>query len=422
MKPQKPITFSSPNAPLSIKWLNKFARITKPAFDGIVSLRKENLLETAERRTGLQAWGDARFEDCLSAILDSVINEGKLTFFGRFTIRQFLIENLCTRLRVIEVFKRFPQIRPQIIQQPIFITGWYRSGTTYLHNLLALHPDARVPLFWELRRPCPTLEPRSADPHRQIRKVQLESRFHRWLAPDFNDIHPMAPEKAEECLHLFENACAGTTAFVITEAKSFAWQLLQQGMQQGYEFYKIQLQLLNWLRPGRRWVLKWPYHLWHLNALLKTFPDACIIQLHRNPLDAIPSVCSLSTAARAPFCEHIDQEALGKFWLNYYEAGQQRSKKARDIAGNDQIIDIRYPDLMQDPRSAMKEIQDKAKLNVSETWLKSLQENSKINPRKRHHYTMDQYGLNADEIREIFDRYIEDFDFSNQRPPAELGL
>jgi hypothetical protein len=422
MKPQKLITFSSPNAPLSIKWLNKLARITKPTFDGIVSLQKENLLETAKRRTGLQDWGDARFEDRLSAILDAVINEGNLTFFGRFTIRQFLIENLCTRLRVIEVFKRFPKIRAQKIQQPIFITGWYRSGTTYLHNLLATHPDARVPLFWELRCPCPTLDPRTADPRRQIRKVRMESRFHRWLAPDFNDIHPMAPEKAEECLHLFENACAGTTAFVITEAKSFAWQLLQQGMEQGYEFYKIQLQLLNWLRPGRRWVLKWPYHLWHLDTLLKNFPDASIIQLHRNPHEAIPSVCSLSMAARAPFCEYIDTEALGKFWLNYYETGLQRSKKARDSAGNDQIIDIRYPDLMQDPRSAMKEIQHKAKLNESETWLQSLQENSKIIPRKRHHYTMDRYGLSADEIREWFAEYIEDYDFSNQRPPAELGV
>ena len=413
MKPQKPITFSSPYAPLSIKWLNQLARITKPTFDGIVSLQKENLLETAERRTGLQDWGDGRFEDCLSAILDSVINEGKLTFFGRFTIRQFLIENLCTRLRVIEVCKHFPEIPDQKIQQPIFITGWYRSGTTYLHNSLATHPDVRIPLFWELRHPCPTLDPRSIDPSRQIRKVRLESRFHRWLAPAFNDIHPMAPEKAEECLHLFEKACAGTTAFVITEAKSFAWQLLEQGMKQAYEFYKIQLQLLNWLRPGQRWVLKWPYHLWHLDSLLKTFPDASIIQLHRSPHDAIPSVCSLSMAARAPFCEYIDTGALGKFWLNYYEAGLQRSDKARDRARIDQIIDIRYPDLMQHPRSALKKIQDLAELNVSETWMQSLQDDLTVDPPKRHQYTMDQYGLDPDEIRERFTEYIEDFDFSS---------
>ena len=279
------------NAPLPIKWLNNLARISRPASDRLVSLQKDNWLETAERQTGLQDWGDARFNDNLCALLDSVTQEGKLTFFGRFTIRQFLLENMCTRLRIIEVMKRFPEIQAHKIQRPVFITGCYRSGTTYLHNLLASHPDVRAPLFWELRRPCPTLDPRSANPSRQIRTVQMEGRFHRWLAPDFNDIHPMAPEKAEECLHLFEKACSGTTAFVITEAKSFAWRLLERGMDQGYQFFKIQLQLLDWLRHGQRWILKWPYHLWHLGTLLRTFPDAVVIQLHRDPREAIPSFC-----------------------------------------------------------------------------------------------------------------------------------
>jgi hypothetical protein len=412
MTTSKQITAEVPEAPLPIRWVNSLARTTRPASDRLVSLQKENLLETAERRTGLQDWGDARFQDCLSAMLGSVIHEGKLTFFGRFTIRQFLVENLCTRLRVIEVLKRFPEIQSQQIERPIFITGWYRSGTTYLHNLLASHPDGRAPQFWELRRPCPTLDPRSADPRRQIRKVQLESRFHRWLAPDFNDIHPMAPEKAEECLHLFEKACAGTTAFVITEAKNFAWWLLEQGLQQGYEFFKIQLQLLNWLRPGRRWVLKWPYHLWHLDTLFKTFPDAAVIQLHRDPLEAIPSVCSLAVAARAPFCEHIETESLGKFWRDYYEAGLKRTVDARTSAVNDQIIDIRYPDLVQNSRAVIEKIQDNIKLTESEIWLQSIQDDLALTPPKRHRYTMDQYGLNTDEIRERFAKYIDDFDFS----------
>ncbi len=412
MTPSKQITADVPEAPLPIRLANSISRIARPASDRLVLLQKENLLKTAERRTGLQDWGDARFQDCLSAMLDSVIHEGKLTFFGRFTIRQFLVENLCTRLRVIEVSKRFPEIQAQQIERPIFITGWYRSGTTYLHKLLASHPDVRAPQFWELRRPCPTLDPRSADPRRQIRTVWMESRFHRWLAPGFYDIHPMAPEKAEECLHLFEKACAGTTAFVITEAKNFAWWLLDQGLHQGYEFFKIQLQLLNWLRPGKRWALKWPYHLWHLDTLLKTFPDAAVIQLHRDPHDAIPSVCSLAAAARAPFCEHIDTEALGKFWLDYYEAGLKRSVEARTAAGNDQIIDIRYPDLVQNPRAVIEKIQDNIKFTESETWLQSIQDNLVLTPPKRHHYAMVQYGLNADEIRERFAKYIEDYDLT----------
>ncbi len=375
------------------------------------------MLEAAARKTGLQDWGDVRFKDSLAALLDSVKQEGNLTFFGCFAVRQFLIEILCTRLRVVEVLKRFPEIRQQKIQHPIFITGWYRTGTTYLHNLLASHPDVRAPLYWELRRPCPSLNPRLADPRRLIRRVQIESRIHRWLAPGFDDVHPMEAEKPEECLHLFDKACTGTTAFFITEAKSFAWWLLEHDIEHCYEFFKIQLQLLNWLRPGRQWVLKWPYHLWHLDTLLKTFPDAAVIHVHRDPRQAIPSVCSLASAARAPFCESIDYKALGKFWLDYCEAGLQRGLKARDKAAKNPVIEIRYPDLKQKPLSVIHQIQKTINFGKSEAWNRPLRSETKDFQKKvppHHRYSAAQFGLDPDEIHERFAGYIENYDLSTQ--------
>ena len=415
MKPIQQFTFGGPYAPLPIRLVNSLARAKKPAFDRLVSLQIENFLETASRKTALNDWGDPWFQKALSALLDSVNQEGKLTFFGRFSLRQFLIGNLASRLRIIEVLKRFPEIQQKKNHRPIFITGWYRTGTTHLHNLFALHPDLRVPLFWELRHPCPTLDPKTADPHKQIRGVRLDSKIHGYLAPGFNAIHRLEAERPEECLHLFDKTCAGTTSFFMTEAKSFAWWLLDHDIQPGYDFYKIQLQLLNWLRPGRQWVLKWPYHLWHLETLLETFPDATVIHLHRDPCQSIPSVCSLAAAARAPFCESIDDAALGEFWLNYYEAGLKRGLKARQKADPKQIIDIRYPDLQADPLSVINQIQNKINLGESEAWIKSLQANLKSSEKKgsdHHHYTPAQFGLNAGQIRERFSSYIDDYNLS----------
>jgi len=415
MKIKKQFTVEGPYAPLPIRWVNSLARRTTPVFDRLVSLQIENLLETAGRKIALNDWGDPWFQKALSALLDSVNQEGKLTFFGRFSLRQFLIGNLASRLRIIEVLKRFPEIQQQKIHRPIFITGWYRTGTTHLHNLFALHPYLRAPLFWELRHPCPTLNPRTTDSSRQIRSVRLDGNIHRYLAPGFSAIHPLEAERPEECLHLFDKTCAGTTSFFMTEAKSFAWWLLEHGIQHGYDFFKIQLQLLNWLRPGRQWVLKWPYHLWHLNTLLETFPDATVIHLHRDPCQSIPSVCSLAAAARAPFCESIDDAALGEFWLNYYEAGLKRGLKARQKADPKQIIDIRYPDLQADPLSVINQIQNKINLGESEAWIKSLQANLKSSEKKgseHHHYTPAQFGLNAGQIRERFSSYIDDYNLS----------
>lgn len=417
MKVKKQFTFNGVYAPTPVRWMNSLARSSKPVFDRRASLKSEHLIEAASRRTGLQDFGDPRSEEALAALLDSVTREGRLTFFGRFTVRQFLIEALCSRLRVVEVLKRFPEIRRQNIQRPVFITGWYRTGTTYLHNLLASHPNVRTPLFWELRHPCPTLDPRSANPRRQIRRVRMENRIHRWLAPGFDSVHPLQTEKPEECLHLFDKACAGTTTFFMTEAKSFAWWLLDHGIDYGYGFFSIQLQLLNWLRPGRQWVLKWPYHLWHLDTLMQTFPDAAVIYLHRDPIEAIPSVCRLAAAARAPFCESIDQTALGKFWLDYCEAGLMRGLAALGNGRAVQVIHIRFRDLIRNPRSSIHQIQDAIDFGKPPDWTPSLPAESMTFYKKAAHgnaFSAAQFGLNSDEIRERFSEYIENYSMSAQ--------
>jgi hypothetical protein len=415
MTAKNQIAAERPFTPWPIRWFNSLGCKTSPVFDWLASLQKDDLLEAASRQTGLQDWGDPWFRGTLEALLDSVVEEGKLTFFGRFSLRQFLIGNLCSRLRIIEVLKRFPEIQQQRIHRPIFIVGWYRSGTTFLHNLLAVHPHLRAPLYWELRHPCPTLNPRTAVPRKYIRSVRLEGKIHSYLAPGFKAIHLLDAQKPEECLHLFDKACAGTTSFFMTEAESFAWRLMENGIQHGYEFYKMQLKLLNWLRPGRQWVLKWPYHLWHLKTLLDTFADAIVIHLHRNPCQAVPSVCSLAATARAPFCESIDNAALGKFWLNYYAAGLGRGLKARQKANENQIIDIRYPNLIKNPLAVFEKIQQTLKLDSDETWAESINTNLKATRKKqsgRLQYTLSRFGLEADQIYERFAGYIEDYDLS----------
>jgi len=415
MNPRRHYTNDGVYTPMPVRLVNSLARKAKPVFDRLVLLNSENLKAAAARQTGLRDWGDARFEEALDALLQSVNREGKLTFFGRFAFRQFLMGNLASRLRTIEVLKRFPEIQEQKIQKPIFITGWYRSGTTHLHNLLALHPDLRAPHFWELRHPCPTLNPRAADTQKYIRKVKLDSKIHGYLAPGFSDIHALEAEGPEECLHLFDKACAGTTSFFMTETNSFTWWLLDHSPQSGYDFFKSQLQLLNWQRPGRQWVLKWPYHLWHLETLLKTFPDATVIHLHRDPRQAIPSVCSLAAAARAPFVENIDYKALGEFWLKYCAAGLERGLKARQQAKANQIIDIRYSDLKMDPLSVINQIQRIVKLDGMEAWTAALEADLRTAPIDRpqsHHYTPAQFALAADQIRERFSGYIQDYELS----------
>ena len=391
------------SAPLPIRWLNTIANRTD-------ELALDQLLDKAHGRTHLDDPGDPGALEAFGALVESVNREGDLTFFGRLTLRQFIIGKLCNRLRIIEALKRFAEIRSQKIQRPIFVTGWYRCGTTYLHNLLATHPQSRAALYWELMHPCPGIDPRMIKPQKLIRRTRLANLIHDYLAPNFKRAHAMPAEKPEECLHLFENAGMGTTGFFITEAKSFAGWLLNRDLRPAYQFYLQQLKLLNWLRPGNRWILKWPYHLWHLDALLEVFPDAFVIQIHRDPLEAIPSVCSLSALAREPFCNQIDRIALGQFWMAYCAEGLSRALAARERNGGTRILDIHYSELVVNPSAVIRRIMDWSGLNPDEAWLNTMpaaRKNRADRPVGSHAYNLSEYGLDPDQIRDRFETYMK---------------
>ena len=168
MNSKKHLTYKGTFTPLPIRLLNAIARRSGPIYTKTVSLEIQHLLETACGKTQLEDWGDQSALEPFEALIDSVGRDGKLTFFGRFALRQFLIAKLCNRLRIIEALKRFPEITRQKIDRPVFITGWYRCGTTYLHNLLATHPELRAPLYWELMHPCPAVDPRKVNSRKLI--------------------------------------------------------------------------------------------------------------------------------------------------------------------------------------------------------------------------------------------------------------
>lgn len=61
-----------------------------------------------------------------------------------------------------------------------------------------------------------------------------------------------------------------------------------------YRRYADNLRLIGADVPAQRWLLKNPGHISHLDALFAVFPDACVVQTHRDPAKSIPSVCSVS--------------------------------------------------------------------------------------------------------------------------------
>ena len=178
-----------------------------------------------------------------------------------------------------------------------------------------------------------------------------------------------------------------------------------------YRYYRQQLQLLGWHWSGR-WLLKEPVHLFHLNALLEVFPDACIVQNHRDPLTAVPSMCSLVAIVRKRYTNHPDLEELGEYWLNQLANSIERAMQVRTQMNSNYFYDVSYRSLIQDPIDTARQIYNyfgydwntKVETNMKQ-WLDK-------NPQHKHgvhRYSLGQFGLDETMVSQRFASYYEQF-------------
>src|SRR4051812_4215903 len=112
------------------------------------------LCAEARRHTGLHDFGEPPLEPGLSILVESLERQADLKPFGRFLIRTHLLDLLQGRLRLTQAWKgKKDQLQAEPIRKPIFIVGMPRSGSTFLHELLAEDPRHRAPRAWEVMFP-----------------------------------------------------------------------------------------------------------------------------------------------------------------------------------------------------------------------------------------------------------------------------
>ena len=373
-----------------------------------MNLSEENLLETACRRTGLNDWGGDSFRAGLRVLLESDNTEARLSFLGKLAVRFEYLRSLCNRLRIQDTLNRHPEILDCSIRRPLFIVGFPRTGTTLLHNLLALDPDARAPLMWELLWPAPPRD-EGADP--RIKWAKRGMRATCALMPGLRMAHPVSATAPEECFFLLENEFLCLGFEMVRYVPSYAAWLFKQDFLPAYASYRRQLQLLQWRRPALRWVLKSPFHLPSLDALLCAFPDASVIQTHRDLAEVAPSMCSLMHVVRRGFSRHVDRLRLGKDWLDTWSEAISRAMRVRTHSYS-KFIDLDYRELIADPISVVQRLY--ARLGYMFTpelgermtvWLDA----NKRQERRANHYTLEEFGLSRGMIEERFATYVQSF-------------
>ncbi len=375
-----------------------------------VDLSEQALLAEACAATGLADFGDERFREGLRLLVESYLANG---FEARRLRRERrrLVQLLATRLRVEEALRRHPEIRERQIRAPTFLTGFPRTGTSALFNLLAMDPAARPLLLWEGIFPDPLegLAPGQADPRLEALRAHYERGKEK--NPEFTKIHEVRADGPEECVLLLAHTFCDVQMGIEPLLEPYGSWFQAQDLRAPYAYYHDLLRMLDWQRPGERWLLKSPAHLWALDVLVERFPDAGIVLTHRDPLEILGSYCSMM-AALMTGREAFDARALGPVVLEYLARSMERALAVREQSDRRRFLDVDYQAFVADPVAAVERIYAAFALPLPPRALKAMRAHVGAHPQHRHGehaYSLESYGLRPEQVRERLADYAARF-------------
>lgn len=369
-----------------------------------LSLEPDALCAAAEKRTGLADFGSARFREPLAVLARALEQEARLTALGRVSARIQLVGLLSTRLRALDLLRRRPEIEAEAIGAPIVILGMPRTGTTALQRLLSRDPRLRSLPYWEALAPLPDGDAteRGADPAPRIERARRGLRFLHWAAPRMQAMHEMDALEPDEEIWLLALDLATMLFEATWNVPSFRAWYERADLREGYAFLRRMLQILQWYRPGERWLLKSPQHMEQLPVLFETFPGALVVQTHRDPLEVTASFVSMACYGRRMNEAHPDPGAIARYWAGRIEAMLRRSLEGRAGLPPERFVDVRFADLVADPLAVVRRIYAAAGLALGADVEAPMRAWLAANPRGKHgghSYRLEDFGLDPAERR-----------------------
>lgn len=403
--------YANPYRPVPIRMLNRIGNVRRRGGRS-GRLDVDSLVHSAQRKTGLTDFGTDGHLRALHMLVESINDEARLTATGRQIQKTRLGAALVNRLRIQELLRRHPEIHEIHLGTIVLIAGLQRSGTTLLQRLLNSHPDIRGITGAEVLNPVPAIDRPERGERARARRAVLAERAFSYLAPDFKAIHPTDHDEPEEEVLLIDLTFMSQSGEATMSVPSYSRWLEGQDHTWTYEYLHQVLKVLCWQRPGRTWVLKTPQHMEHLGAFRSVFPDATIVQTHRDPRKTVPSFCSLVAHARGILSDLVDPLEIGEHWFRKTRRMVQRSMRVREGADAGRFVDVSYYDLTGDPIAEVRRICEHAGIAFDAEAEHEAERCVEANPQNRfgrHIYRLGDFGLSEHDVDEAFAGYREHY-------------
>lgn len=415
----EPLFWSPPSRP---EWLKKINEETHGmAIERLVPLDPEELIATAKKSTGFDDFGSNEWREPFDILIESINREAELHFFGRLMTRSDILIWLEALLGIEAAFKQHPEIADEVIQQPVFIAGLSRSGTSILFELLAQDKQFGSPRHWEMMFPFPPPEAETYETDPRIERCQhLVTQLNR-VTPSLATMHEMDARLPNECI--IGQACSFISEYIpfLFQIPTYINYIYQEGnWEYSYKVYKKMLQLLQYRNPRKHWLLKAPSHLNFLPTLFNVFPDAQVLITHRDPIFAQASVTNLAgTFYWMRSDKPLDVKAFEGL-LSPQMMAMQLDRIVEWLESGtipmQQCSHSLYADLISQPEKALDKIYNQLGLEFTDATRHKMQEYLAAKPKEKfgkHEYSIGE----AEEIsrkRQYFSNYQTYFNVPNE--------
>jgi hypothetical protein len=317
----------------------------------------EVLHAKARAETGLEDFGADDYRERLDVYVAALQDIGDMHAPGVVNFHAQLLQWLKNRLLLTDLLTRHPEIHDIELLPPVVIAGLPRTGTTHLHNLLAaassdcrLSPPAtfRTLPYWESVEPFPLPTEVGVEPDPRRTRMDAAVAFMNALMPYFPLMHEMTTEHVHEEIQLLANDFSSMLFETLAHVPRWRDYYLSHDQTPYYEHLATQLKALQFLRGGRRWLLKSPQHLEQLPVLNRVFPGVVVVCTHRDPVPVTLSMLAMLTYSARMHRSSVPVHEIASTWVDRLDLMLAALVRDRAVIPPERSIDVRFDDFMAD--------------------------------------------------------------------------
>lgn len=361
----------------------------------------------ATRATGLSDFGHDDYREGLARVLaacEADLPDDETTRAKAFA---FILPGLVGRLHSEAGWRRHPECLADPIDRPLVIAGIPRTGTTALHQLLALDPRFQGLESWIIPNPI-VRPPRVEWPaHPLYRAAVAAGKALEQAAPRAAALHRIEAGDVDECLALMMQTFVTNQLPSLLDLPTYDDWYLAQDELASYRRLADNLRLIGHAEREKTWLLKNPTHFLRTGSLLEVFPDACVILTHRDPVATLVSLSSLLAAYRGdPAPGSPEARRIGPRQLRVYAQATAHTKAVR-ARRPESFHDVHQEALAKDPIGVVRGVYARFDLDLSretearmQAWIRAQPQRDAVLAHGRRRETPADYGLDPDEVRE----------------------